>query len=239
MGKISDAVNYALAQQGKPYHAYGARFGPDYFDCSGLMNACLNNTGTPCSATNTVGFYNWGKQTGKLISVDAAKRTYGAMLIKGRWYGYGPLGHIGISLGDGRSMEAVGRRLGCRIMDVNATGWHDGLIVPGADYGPTTPPPPKVKPQMSQQLNARLYNKETHGWFEGYSNGRVDYLAPDGNVVHGGMVLADGSPDPNFAGRTLATLEERWYARRSDGKHVFGFTIRSTSNETYVPANQH
>lgn len=137
MGNIHDAVNFALAQQGKPYHAYGNRFGPDYFDCSGLMKASCTAAGiwTPDYATNSSGFYNWGAAVhGAIISVDQAIHTYGAMLIKGDGHGYGPLGHICFSLGDGRTMEAMGSAYGCRIGNAWNRGFSSGLIVPGADY---------------------------------------------------------------------------------------------------------
>lgn len=136
MGNIHDAVNFALAQQGKPYHAYGNRFGPDYFDCSGLMVASCRAAGivTPSYATNSSGFWNWGNTAGGLISVDQTISTYGAMLIKGDGHGYGPLGHICFSLGDGRTMEAMGSAHGCRIGNAWNRGFTSGLIVPGAEY---------------------------------------------------------------------------------------------------------
>lgn len=137
MGNIHDAVNYALAQQGKPYHAYGDRFGPNYFDCSGLMVASCRAAGiwTPSYATNSSGFYNWGAAVrGAIISVDQAIHTYGAMLIKGDGHGYGPLGHICFSLGDGRTMEAMGTAYGCRVGNAWNRGFSSGLIVPGAEY---------------------------------------------------------------------------------------------------------
>jgi cell wall-associated NlpC family hydrolase len=136
MGNIHDAVNFALAQQGKPYKAYGARFGPNYYDCSGLMKASCDAAHiiTPSSATNSSGFYNWAKAAGTLISADQAIHTYGAMLVRGGSYGYGPVGHIAFSLGDGRTMEAMGRRWGCLIGNAYGRRWGTSMIVPGADY---------------------------------------------------------------------------------------------------------
>lgn len=133
------------------------------------------------------------------------------------------------------TIEAMGHAYGV----VNGTfwgrGWTGHYKIPGMAYAP---PPPKVVSMFnpSKQLAARLFNPQTGGWFEGYSDGTVDYLAPNGSIVHGGMV--SDNDRKAFAGRTLATLELRWYITK-DGKHHAGFTERATSNETYVPEAQH
>src|SRR6478735_3616088 len=112
MPEIEDAVDYALAQSGKPYHAYGNRFGPDYFDCSGLVIASLRHAGIDCpfpqGTGNTVSLYNWAREVGGLVSVAKGVATRGAIMIKGKWYGNGPLGHTSFSLGDGTEMAAHG-----------------------------------------------------------------------------------------------------------------------------------
>src|SRR5690348_3125015 len=113
---IEDAVQFALAQTGKPYHAFGHRFGLDYYDCSGLVIRSLSEAGVPLPPTisvtgeygNTVSLYNWAKDVGGLVSVAKGVATRGAIMIKGKWYGNGPLGHTSISLGDGTEMAAHG-----------------------------------------------------------------------------------------------------------------------------------
>lgn len=93
------------------------------------------------------------------------------------------------------------------------------------------PPAPKVPPMLNLHLAARLHNPDG-GWWEAYDNGQVDYLAPDGTIVAGGMTSpADAAA---FAGRHVAQLLPRLYGL---GKH--GFTIVATSGETYVPLAQH
>lgn len=144
---INVAVDFALAQSGKPYHAYGARFGPDYFDCSGLVIASLRHAGitVPGDVGNTVGLYNWAKRVGGLVTVDKAVRTSGAILIKGRNYGYGPLGHTSISLGNGQEMAAHGTRSGIHVSDVyGGRNYQDGFILPGVNYHLEPPVDPKV-----------------------------------------------------------------------------------------------
>ncbi len=149
---IEVAVQYALAQSGKPYRAYGNRFGPDYFDCSGLVIASLRHAGisVPADVGNTVGLYNWAKRVGGLVSVDKAVRTRGAILIKGKNYGYGPLGHTAISLGDGREMAAHGVRSGIHPSDVyGGRNYQDGFIIPGVFYKDLQPP---VDPEVIATL---------------------------------------------------------------------------------------
>lgn len=132
------------------------------------------------------------------------------------------------------TIEAMGHAYGVVNGTYENRGWTGRYRIPGVV---DAPPAPKVKPLMAEQLNARLYNRQTGGWFEGYPDGRVDYLAPIGAVVHGGMVSdADKSA---FTGRMLSRLEGRWYIRHKDKRHIFGFTIRATSNETYEPEAAH
>lgn len=141
------AVDFALAQSGKPYHAYGARFGPDYFDCSGLVIASLRHAGidVPGDVGNTVGLYNWAKRVGGLVTVEKAVTTRGAILIKGKWYGNGPLGHTAISLGNGQEMAAHGTRSGIHVSDVyGGRAYQDGFIIPGVNYHLEPPVDPKV-----------------------------------------------------------------------------------------------
>lgn len=128
------------------------------------------------------------------------------------------------------TIEAMGRAYGCDNGAFWGRGWTGHYKIPGITYAP---PPPKVEPQMSQQLNARLYNPQTKGWFEGYADGRVDHLNPNGAITHGGMVTDKDRRD--FVGRTLATLETRWVVH--GGVHTFAYTIRATSKETYIPEN--
>ncbi len=145
---IENAVAYALAQSGKPYHSYGARFGPDYYDCSGLVIASLRHAGIPVpdDVGNTVGLYNWAKRVGGLITVSKGVSVRGAIMIKGKNYGYGPLGHTSFSLGDGREMAAHGTYSGIHVSDLyGGRNYQDAFIIPGVFYKSLQPPvDPKV-----------------------------------------------------------------------------------------------
>lgn len=149
---IHVAINYALAQLGKPYSTGGDRFGPDRFDCSGLVIRSLAEAGVPLPRGisverkwgNSVSLYNWAKDSGGLVSVDQAAKTNGAILIKGRWYGNGPLGDVKFSLGDGRQTGAGSRRTGVATREMYQGFFHDGFIIPGVNYHLEPPVDPDV-----------------------------------------------------------------------------------------------
>jgi len=131
------AVDFALAQTGKPYclHRPIVENAPCY-DCSALYVAGLLHAGVvvPPGVSNTVDIYNWAKRVGGLVSVDTAVKTRGAALIKGKWYGYGPLGHVSYSLGDGTEMAAHGFRSGIHTSTVDVSFYQDGFIIPDVNY---------------------------------------------------------------------------------------------------------
>lgn len=143
MPDIEAAVQYALAQSGKPYRAYGNRFGPNYYDCSGLVIGSLRHAGidVPPDVGNTVGLYRWGQAVGGLVSVAKGVATRGAIMIKGKWYGNGPAGHTSFSLGDGREMAAHGYRSGIHAGDMfGGRNYQDAFIIPGVHYASLEPP---------------------------------------------------------------------------------------------------
>lgn len=148
MPNIETAVNFAIAQSGKPYSTSAGRFGMHHFDCSGLVIRALDEAGVslPNGISverewgNTVSVWYWARDVGGLVSVDKAMRTRGAILLKGRWWGNGPLGHIEFSLGDGREVGAHSTRSGIGVRQADASRYHDGVIFPGVNYGPVVPP---------------------------------------------------------------------------------------------------
>lgn len=160
---INPAVDYAVAQSGKPYRAYGDRFGPSYYDCSGLVIGSLRHAGisVPSDVGNTVGLYNWAERVGGLISVSRGVGIRGAIMIKGKDYGYGPLGHTSFSLGDGREMAAHGYRSGVNVSTLNASFYQDAFLIPGVDYHLEPPVDPDVLAalvrleQWRQRVHAR------------------------------------------------------------------------------------
>jgi len=128
-GTAEDFVQKALAQRGDRY-VFGAETNlndknPDTFDCSELVQWAAHQAGVtvPDGTMNQVPFF---KQKGTQISVDQALKTRGALLFRP--------GHVAISLGDGRTIEARGSAYGVNIFSAQGRGWTSGALIPGLKY---------------------------------------------------------------------------------------------------------
>jgi cell wall-associated NlpC family hydrolase len=128
-GTAEDFVQKALAQRGDRY-VFGAEVNlndknPNTFDCSELVQWAAHQAGVtvPDGTMNQVPFF---RQKGTEISVDKALRTRGALLFRP--------GHVAISLGDGRTIEARGRAYGVNIFSAQGRGWTSGALIPGLKY---------------------------------------------------------------------------------------------------------
>jgi cell wall-associated NlpC family hydrolase len=136
-------VAKALAQVGDKY-VYGAEVDlddpdPDVFDCSELVQWACHQTGVYIPDGSTSQF-NYCSAKGTRISVDAARSIRGALL-------FHP-GHVAISLGDGRTVEAANPRVGVIIGTIGSR-FTSAARVPGMTYDgyggediPGHPPPP-------------------------------------------------------------------------------------------------
>jgi len=126
--RASDFVRVALAQDGDRY-VYGAETrlddpNPSVFDCSELVQWAAAQVGINFAdgSSNQLGAV---RRAGLEISVEQAMRTPGALLFKP--------GHVAISLGDGRTIEAKGSAYGVGIF--NAAGrFTTGGLIPGMQY---------------------------------------------------------------------------------------------------------
>lgn len=105
------------------------------FDCSGLLVVAARSLGVLLGG--------WSKSIIDQctpISVADALRTPGAVLFRP--------GHIGVSLGDGRTAEARSRRSKPRSGVYSGRGdvsdWTRGGLLPGLDYGPVATQPAPV-----------------------------------------------------------------------------------------------
>jgi peptidoglycan hydrolase-like protein with peptidoglycan-binding domain len=122
-------VQKALAQRGDKY-VFGAETNlndsnPSKFDCSELVQWAAHQAGVsvPDGTMNQLPYF---QQKGSTISVEKALKTRGALL-------YRP-GHVAISLGDGRTIEARGSAYGVNIFNANGRGWTAGALIPGLKY---------------------------------------------------------------------------------------------------------
>jgi len=104
-GSLEKFVQAALAQRGKPYD-WGAA-GPGAFDCSGLVLWAASLIGVTLPH-NSGDQYELLKSQGKSMTVAQAIRTRGALLFEGE----GGSQHVVISLGNGKTIEAMGTNYG-------------------------------------------------------------------------------------------------------------------------------
>ena len=132
-GTAQDFVKIALSQVGKPY-VFGAEASPNNpnpraFDCSELVEWAAKRAGVniPDGADNQ---FNYCKKHGTVISVKKALQTPGALLF------YRDLGHVMISLGDGRVVEAGNSRVGVVVRPASVHGDKIayGALIPGLKY---------------------------------------------------------------------------------------------------------
>lgn len=153
-------VNWAVQQAGDAY-VWGAGRGgeddPASFDCSGLVLASAKKLGIQVGGT---AYDQWvqTKNSGGTLSVEEALRTPGALLFSGdgTGSGRGAITHVAISLGDGRTIEARGRRYGVVVVDAatNAKRFRFGGVIPGLSGGGTPTVDGKDKSTMAARLAA-------------------------------------------------------------------------------------
>jgi cell wall-associated NlpC family hydrolase len=126
-----DFVALALKQVGDSY-VYGAEASlsssdPSVFDCSELVQWAAARVGCfmPDGSSNQM---NYMRSKGTTCSVTEAKRVRGALLWKP--------GHIAISLGDGRTVEALNPSYGVVVMGSSRSfSWEGAGRIPGMRYG--------------------------------------------------------------------------------------------------------
>ncbi len=128
-GTAEAFVQKALAQNGDRY-VFGAETNlndanPNTFDCSELVQWAAAQVGVqiPDGTMNQLPHI---QRNGGSMSVDEALRTRGALLFRP--------GHVAISLGDGRTIEARGSAYGVGIFNAHGRGWTAGGRIPGMQY---------------------------------------------------------------------------------------------------------
>jgi cell wall-associated NlpC family hydrolase len=134
-------LDSALGQTGDRY-VFGAETrldnpNPDTFDCSELVQWAAHQAGVDVGDGTWVQYMQLEKQ-GATISVEQAMKTPGALLfsfpekpVPGRAY---PQSHVAISLGDGRTIEARGRRYGVGSWSAE-NRFEYAAVIPGLSGG--------------------------------------------------------------------------------------------------------
>ena len=165
MATIDDGLAWGKTQIGKPYNSdWDKRFGPDAYDCSGFVTRVLEHAGMPSGSlpTNSADMCRWLLKNPKYrLDRATARNTPGAIILLGGVDGYGPNGHVGLSLSGGKTLESAGSR-GVQIYDFDRLAWGDFMRAPNVIYGaaPTTPPnppiPSPVPPILFEEDDMRL-----------------------------------------------------------------------------------
>lgn len=253
-------VDTALTQVGKLDYGFDDRCGwtQGETDCSGLVSGSAQRSGVnvgpgcPNSAALALLCHNtprpdwmveefgndpWSTQ-GYGLTAEQARTTRGALKFHGPDEGIegnGPEGHVGVSLGDGTSVEAYDHAL-----DLIITSFIDPkntyyAILPGMDgFAPILPKvPPMYQPYL--EIAADLQNPQGGRW-EARPNGTVRYITPKGLIVEGGMV--SGYDRKQWGNRTVGQLKLRWYRPKGRLTKKAGYTIIATTGEVYVPQGQ-
>jgi hypothetical protein len=172
MVTINDGLAWGKTQVGKPYCTdWNTRFGPNCYDCSGLVSQVLWHSGMPTTAlpTNSADITRWLlAHPSYRIDKQRARDTPGAVLLLGGPNGYGPQGHIGLSLGGGKTLESRGSKHGVGIYNLSDIAWDDFMLAPSVVYGgaPTPPAPSPQYPITPQETEMKLMrgDKTPHVW---------------------------------------------------------------------------
>ena len=122
------AVDFALAQLGKPY-VWGAA-GPTAFDCSGLTMAAWATVGVRLDHYTVTQL-----KEGRPVSAVAAVAGDLVLIPGSDPPGPGLPGHVGLYLGDGLVVSAIDPQFGVAVQtwDVFTSGGIDGVVDPAPD----------------------------------------------------------------------------------------------------------
>lgn len=146
MATGADLVQAALGFLGERYSTAPGRTSPTsgHKDCSGLIAAAYQvATGEELGAYVSVTIFDLGVRHDLEIHRDRALEIPGACLLmpENPYVGWGPLGHIGFSTGDGFTVEATpAYRGGVQRLPWTFQRWGTrACLLPGIYYGPPIP----------------------------------------------------------------------------------------------------
>lgn len=128
-GQVARFVSEALRQTGKSY-VWGAEAAPSNpnpraFDCSELVQWAAARAGIkPTMPDGSDNQRAHCQRHRTMISLDKARNTKGALLFRS--------GHVAISLGNGKTMEAMSPASGVKQSRFAGRGWTSAAKIPGA-----------------------------------------------------------------------------------------------------------
>lgn len=141
-----ELVDWAVARRGIGY-SWEGRFGPNAYDCSGLVTADCWDHGLQPTGWNSTGLELWCRDNGLGVDVGVAIGVPGALVFI---WGYGANGHVAMSTGDGRVIETPsdeGHMVGFSGFWTGRTHafWTGAALIPGVDTGAVTPSDPILR----------------------------------------------------------------------------------------------
>lgn len=204
-------LEVARAQAGDQY-VFGAETklddaDPDTFDCSELTQWAAHQAGVEIPDGATAQYLHL-KERGMLIPVEQAKTTPGALLFSfdrepRPGDGRTPGAHVAISLGDGRTIEAQGRRAGVGEFDAKQR-FEFAAVIPGISDGTATPLAAATAAPVATAPPTQFGGVDTDedGLTDAYERWRgLDTRAADtdGDGLSDGYELVTSRTDPNRA----------------------------------------
>jgi len=132
MPTSEEFVQKCLQEKGDEYSGDGPEVEPGTppeettaWDCSELVQVKLNELGIDIPDGSTAQL-EWCRSKGALIPLEQGINTRGALLLR--------VGHVAVSLGNGKTIEAYGT--GYKVGEYSATNrtFTDAALVPGLDY---------------------------------------------------------------------------------------------------------
>lgn len=236
MSQRDDFVAIAVAQAGKLQYEFGCRcdWSCGETDCSGLVSGaaqrvkCWVGAGCPNSSalarlchqaprpawmTAMFGPDPWTGSTtvGTGISKAQARATKGALKFHGLSQGQngdGPTGHVGISLGDGRSIEALSHALDVRIWQFDDDKTTYCALLPGMtgfDTAPGANPDPSTAWEADVMGFISIAVPGAHPQAAGPAKGRTPLVAAvSSDGITWALAAFNGALLPG--GKTLMSL---------------------------------
>lgn len=140
MATVLELVSLLVSQKGDKY-VFGHEVSPDdadpsVFDCSELVEwGCARLKIKPKMPDGSWQQFRHCKKNGTTIAVERAILTPGALLFKFKGdpeSGDRPKeAHVAVSLGNGMTIEAKGKKFGIGVFSAESRGWTHASLVPG------------------------------------------------------------------------------------------------------------
>jgi hypothetical protein len=216
-GTVAQFIAQLDARLGKPYsETIDGGVGPDYYDCSGLVEVCLNAIGIPYTRTT---YSQWADERYEHFGPFAFGAPLPALLVGDVLYmhvdGEADPGHVGVYVGSGQYLNAPHTGAVVRVEEIpNSSSEHVyGIIRPPFSVpGPAPTPTPTPTPQPQEAQNMQCTDPVTGG---------VWTLGPDGHV--------EGEPEAAGGPPYLGALNGNRFNWQAVGQLV-GFSARIDGN---------